>query len=302
MNAAAIHWALSIALAPLVVGAIQWTRARLQGRCGASPLQPYRDLWKLVRKGPVWPETASLVFGLAPYLLFVIYALLAALIASVSVSTDGGGGDLITLIFLLALTRFSVGLAALDAGTPFAALGGSRTMFMHLLAEPTLVVLASAYALQTHSLQLILAGEGSFLHAISRLLIGAGLLGAILVETGRLPFDNSETKLELTMIESAVALDYGGLELAVWEWATAIRLTAFFALCVAAIQPANLTSGLNWPALLSRLVLYLLLIVGLAVWEATRPRYRLRALVAPAVVPFILALSAILFDFMSRNF
>jgi len=231
------QWILSVALAPLVAGLIQWIKARLQARQGPSPLQPYRDAWKLVHRRATWPETASLIFGLAPYLTFVTYVLLLGFLSYTVTPVDGGDVDLLTPIFLIALAKFGIGLAALDSGTPLAALGGSRTMFMHVLGEPTLVALAYAYLLQVGSAQ---AGPGvasQSLLLLPPLLISASLFGIILIEAGRLPFENSETRLELTMIEDAVALDYGGPELAAWEWARALRLTFFFTLFVSIVVP-----------------------------------------------------------------
>jgi len=292
--AAYLQWILSIALSPLVVGLLQWARARLQARQGPSPLQPYRDLWKLARKRPTWPETASLVFGVAPYLNFVTYVLLTGLISGAFVSPNHAGTDLLTIVFLLALAKFVTALAAFDTGSPLTALGGSRAMFFHVLAEPALVALAYAHTLQQPS-----SAAPEFLRFLPHLLIGAGLLGVLLLETGRLPFDNAETRLELTMIESAVTLEYGGLELAMWEWAGSIRLTFFFTLIIYSFDP-SIVAGFSGLAVLLRLVVYLAFILGLAVWETTRPKYRLRAILGSAVFPLMLALSAILFDFINN--
>ena len=55
-----------IALAPLLPGLVQHWKARLQGRRGPSPLQPYRELRRLWGKSTVAPEGASAVYRLAP--------------------------------------------------------------------------------------------------------------------------------------------------------------------------------------------------------------------------------------------
>ncbi|MFC7608625.1 hypothetical protein [Teichococcus aestuarii] len=54
-----LHAALLLALAPLLVGVVRWLKARLLGRRGAHPFQPWRDLRKLLRKQPVLAEGAS---------------------------------------------------------------------------------------------------------------------------------------------------------------------------------------------------------------------------------------------------
>jgi formate hydrogenlyase subunit 4 len=291
---ALVEWALSMMLAPLVVGLIHFAKARLQGRQGPSPMQPYRDLWKLAGKRSVWPETASLVFGLAPYAMLIIYALLLGLVVSVRAAPGDASGDLLTLIFLLALGRFVIGLASLDTGTPLAALGGSRAMFLHMLIEPAMVALACAFALSLQSLQLEAARGSGAVSSLARLLFGGSLLGVILLEAGRLPFDNPEAHLELTMIDKAIELDYSGPELAALEWAGAIRLTFFILLLSFVVFPP----GIGGPSEILRFAVYPIAAMALAVWETTRPKYRLRGMITPAFIPLVLALGAILFGFI----
>ena len=62
---------LLLAVAPLVSGLIKTLKARLQMRRGPGMLQPYRDLYKLLRKGMVIPDTASWLFSATPYVVFV---------------------------------------------------------------------------------------------------------------------------------------------------------------------------------------------------------------------------------------
>jgi formate hydrogenlyase subunit 4 len=294
-----IQWALTVALAPLVMGLIQWLKARLQARQGPSILQPYRDLWKLAHKHPVWPNTTSPVFGLMPYLVLGANVLLVGLVSGV-LGLPGGSADLLTIIFLIALTKFVTALAALDTSSPLTALGGSRVMFLHALAEPTLVALAYAHALLAHSLGLSQSSMAGSLSQVSYLLIGMGLLGMILLETGRLPFDNVESRLELTMIENAIALEYSGPELAAWEWAGAIRLSFFFSLIASSFSPIGSATETDEVVGLLYVAVYLALILGLAWWETVHSKYRIRAILGPGLLPLMLALSALLFDFISN--
>ena len=55
-----------VALAPLLPGLVQHWKARLQGRRGPSPLQPYRDLRRLWGKSAVDVEGAGFVYRFAP--------------------------------------------------------------------------------------------------------------------------------------------------------------------------------------------------------------------------------------------
>jgi len=55
-----------VALAPALLGLVRKVRARLMRRRGASILQPYRDLLRLMRKDVVLAENASWLFRRRP--------------------------------------------------------------------------------------------------------------------------------------------------------------------------------------------------------------------------------------------
>ena len=61
-----VQLALLLAIAPVVTGVIRTMKARFQTRRGPSIWQPSRDLYKLLRKGMVIPDTASWLFSLTP--------------------------------------------------------------------------------------------------------------------------------------------------------------------------------------------------------------------------------------------
>ena len=69
-----------LAFAPLIQGVMRSLRARLQGRPGPSPLQPYRDLLKLARKEALIPEGSSVLVLAAPGVLLGVSVTLAALV------------------------------------------------------------------------------------------------------------------------------------------------------------------------------------------------------------------------------
>ena len=86
---------LLLGIAPLVSGFIKTLKARLQTRRGPGVLQPYRDLYKLLRKGVVIPETASWLFAVTPYVVFLTTVLAGLMIPMVSTDSPlglfGGG-------------------------------------------------------------------------------------------------------------------------------------------------------------------------------------------------------------------
>jgi formate hydrogenlyase subunit 4 len=304
-------------LAPLVVGTLGWARARLQRRQGPSPLQPYRDLLKLLRKRPVVPEEASWVFVAAPVVVYACYAALGFLVPVFYLAREGSpsAADLLVLVYLLGLARLALGLAGMDAGAPFGGLGSSRELFVHVLAEPTLLFVVYTLALEwkTTDLAIILGDHrGQGLLEIytdpALLLLMLALALVTLVEAGRLPFDNPASHLELTMFGRAIHLEYAGPQLALLEWAEALRLTFFFTLLLNLFVPWLLAGG-DQHLWLDVLLIGLypaklcLLAVGLAFWEALQVKVRLRAVVTPALTALaftvIAAMLVVAKDFLS---
>ena len=131
-----IQGTLLILLAPGLVGLLRYFKARLQARPRrmTNIFQPYRDLHKLMGKPAIRSKTSSWVFAMTPTALFVAYVWLVFMVPVFHPATLIAG-DLIVVIYVLGLARFSLSLAGLDAGAPFAGLGSSREMFLHFLTE-----------------------------------------------------------------------------------------------------------------------------------------------------------------------
>src|SRR5215471_19465597 len=205
-----------LAVSPFIVGLIRKVKARLQLRRGASVFQPYMDIAKLFRKQPVVSSTTSWIFTVTPYILFAS-TLAAGLLVPVFVSKTplNFAGNIIALVYLLALGTFFLALAGLDAGSAFGGMGSSREAAVAALAEPTVVVAVFALALRAESIDLgriveRFAGEPWLAANPAHLLALAALFIVMLAETGRLPVDNPATHLELTMIHEAMVLEYSG--------------------------------------------------------------------------------------------
>ena len=218
----------AIALAPLLPGTIQTLKARMQGRRGPSPLQPYRTLRRLWGKSAVDPQGTTAVYRLAPA---VVAACLLAAIAIVPVAgraPDWGlGHDALVLVGLLALARFTLALAAWDDGGAFGLMGAARDLMLAVFGEALLVLALLLAALPARSTDLLAMGEAAAGSAAwgTPAPWGGALAFAlvILVETGRQPIDNPDTHLELTMIHEGPLLEYGGRDLAYLHWAAAAR-------------------------------------------------------------------------------
>jgi formate hydrogenlyase subunit 4 len=250
-----------LAAAPLLKIAIRKMKARLQNRQGPPWRQGYYDLAKLLRKERVRSETASWIYVAGPRVYFAA-ALAATTLVPVVVAAaplESAGGILL-LVGTLALGRFALATAALDTGSPFGGMGASRDMTIAALAEPALMLGLFTSALAAGSLNLgvlvrSLLERGPSLHPAD-LLAFAGLFIIVIAETGRIPVDNPATHLELTMIHEAMVLEYAGPDLALVEWASAVKELLYLTLLADLLIPAGMARDAAPGALL----------LGLAAW------------------------------------
>jgi formate hydrogenlyase subunit 4 len=283
--------ALGLVLAPALQGLIKTAKGRLQSRWGPPPLQPYADLWKLARKGTVEPEPASWVFRAAPWVVLASTVGAAALVPTIAV--DGvGPGDAVLFAGLLALGRVALALAALDTGSNFAHMGASREVALGALVEPALLagVFALAIPVGTTALGEMAARRAEVgLEAAgpAALLALAALLVVAIAETGRVPIDNPDTHLELTMIHEGMLLEYSGRSLGVLVYATHLKQLAVLGLIAALFLPwtlvgAGATAGLAVGAYVAKLAGLGLLLAAVETVNAKLRILRLPDLLATA--------------------
>jgi formate hydrogenlyase subunit 4 len=273
-----------LAVAPLLKTVIKKMKARLQNRKGPPLLQGYYDLAKLLRKEPVRSESASWIYVAGPRVYFAAAVaastLIPVLVAAAPLEAAGG---ILLLVGTLALGRFALATAALDTGSPFGGMGSSRDMTIAALAEPALMLglFASALAAGSLSLGTMVRGllqQGVTFHP-SDLLAFAGLFIIVITETGRIPVDNPATHLELTMIHEAMVLEYAGPDLALVEWASALKELLYLTLLVDLFLPAGMATSIAPLALLLALAAWagkvLVLAILVAVFESTNAKLRL---------------------------
>ncbi len=301
---------LALLLAPGLVGLVRWFKARLQGRRGAPPWQPYFELRKLFGKEVVMSSNASWLFRAAPYLIFgstVAVTLIIPLLAA-PLPFDAAA-DLIAVVYLLLLGTFFLALAGLDPGTAFGGMGASREMTIAAIAEPTIALAIFGLAVGAGSTNLgrivtaILADPTAIIRPGHILAFGA-LFIVTLAETGRLPVDNPATHLELTMIHEAMVLEYSGRYLALIEWAAALRLLVFLSLLANLFVPWGVATSLTLPALAVALVAWVLKLVLLggviAVLETRVAKLRLFRVPELLAASFVMALLAVTSSFLLR--
>lgn len=289
---------------PIFVGLVRKTKALMQNRRGASVLQPYSDLWKLFHKDEVIAQDASWIFLLVPYLIFGISIALFMSVALIpGVETMGVFADFILVVGLLGLSAFLLSLAGMDTGGAFGGFGASREMTLNALTEGTLFFSFLPIALIAHSTNIItMSGFLISLPLQNYFPIFVAFLGyfiALMCETGRIPFDNDATHLELTMIHEAMILEYSGKHLALIEWANANKFLLFTLLGVNLFFPwtphiggSLLFSGAI--SLLFSLGKMLVLVIGIAILESSIAKFRLFRLPDLLLTGFIFGIIAII--------
>jgi formate hydrogenlyase subunit 4 len=273
-----LHLLVLVTLPPLLLGVINRTKAAFGGRVGPPFLQVYFDLWKLFQKGSVFSTRTTWVFRFGPVVALVTPFLAALLIplgdASAPVSFTG---DMLAFAYLLGLGRFFTMAAALDTGSSFEGMGAAREATYGCLAEPVLFfgLLVLAQATGHLSLAGMLGGalprEWGLAGAALLLVLTAWFI-LLLAENCRIPFDDPNTHLELTMIHEVMVLDHGGPALGMILYGAALKLFVFAALVVRLLMPLTGLPWLDWSLFLIAL---LLLAMAVGVVESVIARLRL---------------------------
>jgi len=274
---ALLQLVLVLAIAPLVPGVINRTKAIVAGRRGQPLLQNYVDIIKYLRRDTVLSETTTLMFLAGPAVAFAA-ALLASLMLPMGAARApiAFAGDVIVFVYLFAVARFFTTSAALDTGSAFEGMGAAREVTFASLAEPALLLGMLALARLAHSLSLsgLLVVSGATWRGASAalLLIIASWLIVLLAENSRVPFDDPNTHLELTMIHEVMVLDHSGPAFGVVLYGSAIKLFVFSALVAQLVVPHAFNVPMN--AALT-VVVILLLAVAIGIVESAMARLRL---------------------------
>lgn len=247
---------ITLLLAPLLIGLVNKTKAFFAGRKGASVFQLYYDLLKLLKKSTVRSSSSTWVFDLAP-----IISLTAIIAASVMLPIGGMkpfvgfSGDAIVFFYLLGVARFFTVLSARDVASAFPDMGSAREVQFSAIVEAIVFACLAFLALMTGSSSLsgMLTAEWSEeLAAAVPLLLAAGAWGIVLLsENCRVPFDDPETHLELTMIHEAMILDNSGPDLAFIFYGAALKLWLFAAFLVELILPSSVHCVWHFLAILA---------------------------------------------------
>ena len=275
-----------LAFAPLIAGIINKVKAFLQKRQGASVLQEYVDLRKWWKKPTILTPHTSVIFILAPVAYFVTSFLAASMVpgflaGQVSIS------DAFVFVYILALGRFFMTLSSMDAATSFGGMGGSREIYISVLVEPAVMLAILINSLRYHSTTLssmVIDYDGAYF-TVSAALACVAFFLVILAENSRLPVDNPDTHLELTMIHEGMTLEYSGPLLTLIHLGSMLKIMVFLTLFGALYLPLAVPLAVK--------ILFGAVLIGVVEILNNKMRlFKVRVYLGAAIVLLLLAIIA----------
>ena len=255
---------LLAAFAPMVSGIIKKTKALLQNRRGADIMQDYYDLHKWWKKKTIISPYTGFVFMLAPF-MYLLGTMLAAFLLP-NMMSNLTFGDIFVFVGLLAIGRFFMALSSFDAASAFGGMGGSREVYIATCVEPVMLLAALAAILKSGSTSIytMAMNSGTQLN-VAVVLACIAFFILLLAENGRIPVDNPDTHLELTMIHECMLLEYSGRLLAVIHLASMIKNMLFIVLF----------SLIFFPIDLHLVIKVIIIAIAIAVMESLNNKMRL---------------------------
>jgi len=260
----------------------------------------YFDLFKLFKKTAVVSDVSSWIFKVTPYIVFAT-AIAAALIVPVTtlIKPMWFPGDIIMLVYIFALGRFFMMLAALDTGSTFGGMGASREAMISSLIEPSILVSLITVGLIAKSttvsviMNFMQEVHNPLIHPVY-IMAFCALFIIIIAETSRTPVDDPGTHLELTMVHEAMVLEYSGRSLALMELGAAIKQLVFITLLVNIFIPHDQMIHLTgFSAVAISLLVYLIKVIlaaiCIAIAEVSTVKLRLFSIPNLAALAFILS-------------
>ena len=275
-----------LAFAPLIAGIINKVKAFLQKRQGASVLQEYFDLRKWWKKPTILTPHTSVIFILAPVAYFVTSFLAASMVLGFLAGKVRISDDFV-FVYILVLGRFFMTLTSMDAATSFGGMGGSREIYISVLVEPAVMLAILINSLRYHSTTLssmVIDYDGAYF-TVSAALACVAFFLVILAENSRLPVDNPDTHLELTMIHEGMTLEYSGPLLTLIHLGSMLKFMVFLTLFGALYLPLAVPLAVK--------ILFGAVLIGIVEILNNKMRlFKVRVYLGAAIVLLLLAIIA----------
>lgn len=287
----------ALLLSPLLGGIINKVKAFFAGRKGPRILQLYYDMAKLLKKGSIRSTTSGGLVGVFP-LLNVTALLTAALLLpfAFAASPFSFEGDILLFLYLLGFGRVITTLGALDTGSSFEGMGASRELQFSVLAELAFLGIAAFLVIETkeYALSTMLTGTHAGLHILAEICAAFALFIVLLAESCRVPFDDPETHLELTMIHEAMVLDNGGPGLAFIHYGASLKLWMLSTFLVSMLLPGCTAYASPWIGLILQIAVIFCVAVLIGILESTTARYRFLKVPQMLLAAFAFSAAALL--------
>ena len=297
----------ALAIAPLLLGLIKKVKALMQGRSGPPVFQQYYQLRKLFHKEIIYSLDASFIMQLSPYLAIAFMLTASLFVPMLFIPQTGWFGNIILFFYLMITAKFFMVLGGLDAGSTFGGMGSSREMTVSSIIEPVTIMscAALAFVLKSTSIPQMFSTllAGSIFSYPTLILVGISLFIILIVEAARVPVDNPETHLELTMIHEAMILEQSGPKLALMELSSGVRQVVLMALLINVTFPWGLAADSGVTAVLLAAVSMLLkmcvLAVVVGVFESLMAKIRFFRLPDFFMIALFLSFITIVFELLT---
>ncbi|MDD4635270.1 MAG: NADH-quinone oxidoreductase subunit H [Dehalococcoidales bacterium] len=294
-----------ILVSPLFMGIINKVKAISQRRRGAPIWQPYFQLHKLFKKEIVYSKNASFIMRLAPYLNIGFVIAAATLVPVLFLPpADSVPATIILFLYLMVSAKFFMALAGLDAGSTFGGMGSSREMSLSAIAEPITIITCAAIAFVLNTIDITQMFSATMTNSLlgfpTLLLTGISLFIILIIETARVPVDNPETHLELTMVHEAMVLEQSGPNLALMEISHAVKQTLLMALLINLLFPQGMAATFSLPGIalgaISFIIKGSILCAIVAIFESSLAKIRFFRLPSFFMVALFLCFVTVVFE------
>ncbi|MDE2221531.1 MAG: NADH-quinone oxidoreductase subunit H [Candidatus Omnitrophica bacterium] len=240
-----LHVSFALFFSPLLLGVVAKTKAFFAGRWGPPLLQPWYDIVKLFRKGSVYSTTTTWVFKLTP-----VAVLATALLSCIFIPLGTLAppvyfwGDALFFVYLYGLMRFFLIIGAWDTGSSFEGMGASREAAFSCLSEIILFMDLILLVMVSKSLVLCNMLNTSFFSSWASMgpvliLVVISFFLVLLVENARIPIDDPNTHLELTMVHEVMVLDHSGFDLGLILWGSAVKFFVLGSILISLFIPRH---------------------------------------------------------------
>jgi formate hydrogenlyase subunit 4 len=270
---------LILGVSPLFTGMVNKQKAFLTGRIGAPIWQPYYDLQKLIKKETINALSSSFISRVSPIINFISLVITAAILpVGFWKPLISFNGDIILFAYILGLARFTQILAAMDIGSSFEGMGAAREATFALFAEPIFFFTIGSISFISgytslfdlyHSIQL-----DNIYYLVFILICSISMFVLAVTECSRMPIDDPNTHLELTMIHEVMILDNSGIDLFLYQYSSYLKLFIYAILEITFFYPFSKESYLFGIIIFFVGIVVLTFILGIV--ETITSRYRMK--------------------------